>query len=112
MNNPALKVSVDKQKMLRQISQRLRTGNMVLSRFGSCIVNTSKKFSISKGMFNLQVHFFPPKSTQEKKARANFFDLVHRDGINPFNINNLTKSNLVNWQSSLCLKTEVSLPLM
>ena len=46
MNHPALKgeVSKDKQKMLGQITPRLRRSNVVLNSFASCISNTPKEF--------------------------------------------------------------------
>ena len=69
---------------------------------------------LPEGMLKMfQFHFFPPKSARRNIAHANFFDLVHGDSINPLDINKHKELNLVEeGNSSLCLKAEVSLPLM
>ena len=68
---------------------------------------------LSKGMFKtFQIHFFAPRLAQENTAHANFFSLVHGDSINPLDINRNQELNIEDGNSSLCLKAEVSLPLM
>jgi len=81
-----------------------------------------QKFSISEEMESIlsdrmlemfPIHFFPPKSTQEKKTHVNFVFISRGSTSEPHSINKFKKLNLVEeGNSSLCLKTEVSLPLM
>jgi hypothetical protein len=68
---------------------------------------------LSEGMFGrFQIHFFAPKSDRTNIAHANFlFNSGAQQSLS--NIQNSKELNLVEeGNSSLCLKAEVSLPLM
>jgi len=69
---------------------------------------------LSEGMFKtLQIHFFAPKPAQESIAHANFVNLFSGAQQSLSHINRFQELNLVEeGNSSLCLKAEVSLPLM
>ena len=67
---------------------------------------------LPEGMFSkFQIHFFPPKSTEEDKAHANFLFISGAQQSLSYTKNS-KELNLEDGNSSLCLKAEVSLPLM
>ena len=78
----------------------------------SCIFRFPDKMEsiLSEAVFKtFQIHFFAPKARASKKAHANFTNLVQEGKFNPLDIKEL---NIIkeDGNSSLCLKTEVSLP--
>ncbi len=69
---------------------------------------------LSETMFKrFQIHFFPPKSARRNIAHANFTNLVQEPNVRALYANKHQELNLVeDGNSSLCLKAEVSLPLL
>ena len=69
---------------------------------------------LSEAMFSrFQIHFLSPKSAQGDKSHANFVFSFEEPSISALDINYSKELNLMrNGNSSLCLKAQVSLPLM
>jgi len=82
----------------------------------SCIFRFPDKMEsiLSEAVFKtFQIHFFTPKLAQEDIAHANFNNLVQEGSIHPLDINRNQELNFMeDGNSSLCLKAQVSLPLM
>lgn len=68
---------------------------------------------LSKGMScAFQVHFFTPANLTENLAHAKFAKFSSGAQQSPKYVNNFKELNIGDGNSSLCLKAEVSLPLM
>ena len=60
----------------------------------------------------LQIHFFAPKNSAQDKAHAKSVNLFQEGVLDPLYFNKYQELNFEGGNSSVCLKAEVSLPLM